>query len=268
MEKSESRREKEELGALVDLEAYEKHKKILEELASHARGRSRAGSTADQNRVVLKSDVDVLKESYRFIRSEGDDLDESPSVVGMARKYYSRLFREYGIVDLSRYKEGKVGIRWRSAKEVYNGKGQFVCGEGGCDERRGLESFEVPFGYSEAGERKQALVKVRVCPKHALQLNHKTSHKRKRQSRETERSRHGQKKKPSRDSSSSTPSPSSSPTASSDSRNTGNNEDVARDSADALKNQVQEQSHQSSKRENKDLIHAMNERLIFKDLFR
>lgn len=33
------------------------------------------------------------------------------------------------------------------------------------------------FAYKEAGEQKQALVKVRLCPKHALQLNHKQNHK-------------------------------------------------------------------------------------------
>jgi hypothetical protein len=181
----------------------------------------------------------------------------------MARKYYSRLFKEYGIVDLSRYKEGKIGIRWGSAKEVYHGKGQFVCGEGGCDEMRGLESFEVPFGYNEAGERKQALVKVRVCPKHAMKLNYKKSHKRKRQSRETERSRHRQKERSPRYSASS--SSSLSPTATSDSSSTGNNEDGVH----VLENQsVQEQSHPSSKRENEHLIDAINEKRIFKDLFR
>ncbi len=33
--------------------------------------------------------------------------------------------------------------------------------------------LQVNFAYKEAGEHKQALVKVRVCPKHAMQLNHK-----------------------------------------------------------------------------------------------
>lgn len=36
--------------------------------------------------------------------------------------------------------------------------------------------LQVNFAYKEAGERKQALVKVRVCPKHAMQLNHKQNH--------------------------------------------------------------------------------------------
>ena len=33
--------------------------------------------------------------------------------------------------------------------------------------------LQVNFAYKEAGEHKQTLVKVRVCPKHAMQLNHK-----------------------------------------------------------------------------------------------
>lgn len=40
----------------------------------------------------------------------------------------SELFREYAIADLSRYREGKVGLRWRTQCEVVSGRGQFVCG--------------------------------------------------------------------------------------------------------------------------------------------
>ena len=32
--------------------------------------------------------------------------------------------------------------------------------------------WQVQFAYEEAGEQKAALVKLRVCPKHALQLNY------------------------------------------------------------------------------------------------
>lgn len=40
----------------------------------------------------------------------------------------SKLFKEYAIADLSRYKEGRVGLRWRTQEEVVSGRGQFVCG--------------------------------------------------------------------------------------------------------------------------------------------
>ena len=37
--------------------------------------------------------------------------------------------------------------------------------------------WQVNFAYREAGENKQALVKLRLCPKHALQLNYKQNEK-------------------------------------------------------------------------------------------
>lgn len=40
-----------------------------------------------------------------------------------------------------------------------------------------LADMQVNFAYQEAGEQKQALVKLRLCPKHALQLNHKQNHR-------------------------------------------------------------------------------------------
>lgn len=46
-----------------------------------------------------------------------------------------------------RYKQGKVGMRWRTKAEVLCGKGQFSCGAKGCEETRGLASFEVNFAY-------------------------------------------------------------------------------------------------------------------------
>lgn len=62
--------------------------------------------------------------------------------------------------------EGKLGLRWRTEAEVLSGKGQFTCGARGCHEGRGLATFEVPFGYTEAGERKEALVKVGLPAAH------------------------------------------------------------------------------------------------------
>jgi hypothetical protein len=48
--------------------------------------------------------------------------------VRLARRYYAKLYREFCIADLSRHKEGRVGLRWRTQKEVVSGKGQFACG--------------------------------------------------------------------------------------------------------------------------------------------
>lgn len=90
----------------------------------------------------------------------------------MAKKYYSKLFKEYCICDLSRYKENKVALRWRIEQEVVLGKGQFICGNKVCDQKEGLNSWEVNFNYVERGERKNALVKLRLCEKCSKKLNH------------------------------------------------------------------------------------------------
>ena len=45
----------------------------------------------------------------------------------LAIRYYNRLFKEYALVDLTSYKVNKIGIRWRTEKEVVDGKGQFTC---------------------------------------------------------------------------------------------------------------------------------------------
>lgn len=95
----------------------------------------------------------------------------------MAKKYYDKLFTEYCLADFGekerRYKEGKVGLRWRVRREVMAGKGQFVCGNVRCDGKDELRSYEVNFAYVEAGARKQALVKLRLCPGCAYKLNYR-----------------------------------------------------------------------------------------------
>ena len=84
----------------------------------------------------------------------------------MAAKYYKKLVKEYAVVDLSRYKEGKVGMRWRTEKEVISGKGQFECASLTCEHSRGLRSYEVPFVYKEQGETKKVrydLLRLVAC---------------------------------------------------------------------------------------------------------
>jgi uncharacterized protein YbaR (Trm112 family) len=78
-----------------------------------------------------------------------------------------------GFCAPARYKESKIGMRWRTKAEVVSGKGQFCCGSKGCNEQHGLASYEVNFAYHEAGESKQALVKLRVCPACAQKLNYR-----------------------------------------------------------------------------------------------
>ncbi|RKP05225.1 folate-sensitive fragile site protein Fra10Ac1-domain-containing protein, partial [Thamnocephalis sphaerospora] len=121
----------------------------------------------------IRTELDVLRENHQFVR----DLDEDPQALSweqrVAKKYYDQLFKEYCLADLRFYREGKVAMRWRTEAEVVSGKGQFACGSLHCDARDDLRSWEVNFAYAEAGEHKNALVKLRLCPPCSDQLNYR-----------------------------------------------------------------------------------------------
>lgn len=118
-----------------------------------------------------KTDFQLLKEAHRFLREDEDDDGSWESK--LAQKYYQRLFKEYVICDLTGYKKGNVGFRWRTEAEVVQGRGQFQCGHKHCQSKVGLQSFEVDFKYREAGLDKRALVKVRLCEDCAYKLHYK-----------------------------------------------------------------------------------------------
>jgi protein FRA10AC1 len=108
----------------------------------------------------------------RFVRSELDQ--DSTWEQRVAKKYYDKLFKEYAICELKYYKEGKIALRWRTEKEVMAGKGQFICASTRCESTTALKSWEVNFGYMEDGEKKNELVKVRLCEGCSDKLNYKT----------------------------------------------------------------------------------------------
>ena len=152
---------------------------------------TRSTSVPSQSQPV-RSDLDALREAHRFLWDEEPKPGEKPAGLKhlerwggelrpherlsweerLAKRYYDQLHKEYAIADMSRYREGGVGLRWRTEREVFDGKGQFVCGNKACSEEAGLRSFEVHFGYVEHGEQKEALVKLRVCPTCAAKLNY------------------------------------------------------------------------------------------------
>ncbi|XP_071690071.1 uncharacterized protein [Rutidosis leptorrhynchoides] len=149
---------------ILGLNAYDRHKKFLKDYASFYEDERQK-----QEKLPIKTDQDTLREGYRFIRSEEDDMDTSWEQ-RLVKRYYDKLFKEYCIADMSHYKTGKIGLRWRTEKEVTSGKGQFVCGNKHCNEQEGLASYEVNFAYFEAGENKQALVKLVACDSCAKKL--------------------------------------------------------------------------------------------------
>ncbi|KAL0984151.1 hypothetical protein UPYG_G00137760 [Umbra pygmaea] len=158
---------------LISMNAYERHKKFVSDYVLYYGGKvdELKRSTAND-----KSDLDVVRENHRFLWMEGDE-EQMTWEKELAKKYYDKLFKEYCIADLSRYKENKFGFRWRIEKEVVTGKGQFLCGNKRCEKEDGLKSWEVNFAYVEHGEKRNALVKLRLCPECSFKLNY--HHKRK-----------------------------------------------------------------------------------------
>ncbi|KAM9336058.1 protein FRA10AC1 [Symphorus nematophorus] len=158
---------------LISMNAFERHKKFVGDYILYY-----GGQMADFKRSASKdkTDLDVLRENHRFLWRDEDE-DDMTWEKELAKKYYDKLFKEYCIADLSRYKENKFGFRWRTENEVVSGKGQFLCGNKRCEKQEGLKSWEVNFAYVEHGEKRNALVKLRLCPECSFKLNY--HHKRK-----------------------------------------------------------------------------------------
>ncbi len=194
-------RDKEEWKArrfhFLAMDAYARHKALVNQyLLSTGMGiESVQRSTAGD-----RNDYTVLQEEHKFLWDTTDKPDTWEKK--LAKTYYDKLFKEYAIADLSRYKENKVALRWRIEKEVIEGKGQFLCGNKKCLERTDLESWEVNFCYMEQGEKKNALVKLRLCSKCSRKLNYhhkrrkwKSSDKKSEKSKKTHTSKHTKKKR-------------------------------------------------------------------------
>ncbi|XP_034564692.1 protein FRA10AC1 [Notolabrus celidotus] len=158
---------------LISLNAFERHKKFVGDYILYYGGQMK---DFKRSRTNDKTDLDVLRENHRFLWRDEDE-DDMTWEKELAKKYYDKLFKEYCIADLSRYKENKFGFRWRTEDEVVSGKGQFQCGNKRCETQEGLKSWEVNFAYVERGEKRNALVKLRICPECSYKLNY--HHKRK-----------------------------------------------------------------------------------------
>uniref|UniRef100_A0A023F7L7 Protein FRA10AC1 n=1 Tax=Triatoma infestans TaxID=30076 RepID=A0A023F7L7_TRIIF len=156
----------------LSLNPYELHKHLIN---TYVLNRTGTTSLLRRDTSKDKTDIDVIRENHKFIWED----DEQPTTweERLARKYYDKLFKEFCIADLSRYKENMFAMRWQTENELITGKGQFICGNKICPEKDDLKTWEVNFGYIEHGEKKNALVKLRLCDSCSKKLNYK--HKRK-----------------------------------------------------------------------------------------
>ncbi|CDH49984.1 protein fra10ac1 homolog [Lichtheimia corymbifera JMRC:FSU:9682] len=172
---------------LRGVDAYTRHKKLIRDYVLHY-GRGAPPPKA-QIPSSAKTEYDIIREHHRFVRSDDEDDEQQSWEQRVAKKYYDKLFKEYAICELKYYKEGKIALRWRTEREVILGKGQFICGSTRCDDSDDLESWEVNFGYMEHGEKKNELVKVRLCPDCSYKLNYKQEKRAAKENKKRRRSR-------------------------------------------------------------------------------
>jgi protein FRA10AC1 len=134
---------------------------------------------------ILPSDLQSLKEYHQFVRDDEFDANHGDEdwKVRLARRYYDKLYKEFAIIDLSRYKENMIGLRWRTEAEVVSGKGQESCAAKKCLSTDQLSIFELPFAYSEQNEEKLELVKVTLCGSCTKKLNYYQKMEAKRENR-------------------------------------------------------------------------------------
>ncbi|XP_061765576.1 protein FRA10AC1 isoform X2 [Nerophis ophidion] len=159
---------------LISLNAFERHKKFVGDYILYY-----GGHMVDFKRSLEKdkTDSDVLRENHRFLWRDEDEEDMTWEKK-LAKKYYDKLFKEYCIADLSRYKENKFGFRWRTESEVVSGKG--LCPE--C-------SFKLNYHH----KRKEVKAKKSVpqlSEENQEPLEKKTKKKKKRSSSHSKKHKH------------------------------------------------------------------------------
>jgi protein FRA10AC1 len=159
------------------LDAFTRHKQMINNYFLYYPGAHEKFKERDTSQD--KNDYDIIRENHKFLWNS-DDITEAEKSwdAKLAKRYYDKLFKEYCIADLTFYEKNKVAMRWRIEREVKSGKGQFICGEKHCEKDKGLESWEVNFTYKEHGEKKSALVKLRLCPACSAKLNYHSMKKR------------------------------------------------------------------------------------------
>jgi len=173
------------------LDAYDRHRLLIHDYIKYYGGKIEDFARKKE----FKTDFDVIQENHRFVWDDEGDENEKTWGQKLAKKYYDKLFKEYCISDLSRYKQKQFAMRWRTESEVQSGKGQFSCGARKCDEKKGLKTWEVNFVYLELSEKKNTLIKLRLCPDCSYMLNYHKKHKQIKKKNKMKKQKKSKKKK-------------------------------------------------------------------------
>lgn len=90
---------------LRNLNPYELHKHLVNVYSLNAKGSTcllKRDTSGD------RTDLDVIRENHKFLWEDDEVADSWEKQ--LAKKYYDKLFKEYCICDLTRYKENKVSL--------------------------------------------------------------------------------------------------------------------------------------------------------------
>ena len=122
--------------ALSKVTAWQRHKHLMQ---NYSRFNGDSVSKAGPPTQAGRSDWDAVEQEHRFLWDDKAELEARQAARGhawgqpsaqavaaaelsweqrLAKRYYDSLFREYALADMSRYREGAVGLRWRTKQEV------------------------------------------------------------------------------------------------------------------------------------------------------
>ncbi|SCD22403.1 conserved protein, unknown function [Plasmodium ovale] len=160
------------MGGYVDLNGYKIPKSVFDAMGPFERHklmmslRKLETEKKENKSEQYVTDYDILKKQYKFIH------DASSEKNTLLQKYYNSICNKYVICDLSKYKETKIGLRWRTEEEIIEGKGHIICASKKCNSTN-LKTYKFLFQYDEQGTQKQTTVKVRACMDCAYKLHYR-----------------------------------------------------------------------------------------------
>ncbi|CRG98472.1 conserved protein, unknown function [Plasmodium relictum] len=156
----------------IDLSGYKIPKKIFDELNAFERHKLMMSlrllekEKNKNNNEQYLNDYDILKKKYNFIHDASNEKNS------LLQNYYNSICNKYVICDLTRYREAKIGLRWRTEEEIIKGKGHIICSSKKCN-NTDLKTYEFLFEYIEGGEKKETNVNVRACMDCAYKLHYR-----------------------------------------------------------------------------------------------
>ncbi|KAK9478107.1 folate-sensitive fragile site protein Fra10Ac1-domain-containing protein, partial [Lipomyces japonicus] len=179
---------------VTERELLERHHRLIWDNESSEKNDSSAKFENDSG---ANDDAEINEEQPISLTTE--EREERTRKYGneIARKYANKLVKDFPLLNLSRYRHGLVGLRWRTMREFQTNKGgpNGICASVTChvkdkrykpndhnnsllgeEETESLEKRQVLFRYSEKNdegelEPKAIMASCWLCPHHGRRLD-------------------------------------------------------------------------------------------------